>query len=313
MNFGVPQGSVLGPLLFLIYINDLHNAIKYSTVHHFADDTNLLVVGKDLLNIQKQINLDLRYLCGWLNANKISLNASKTELIIFRDPRKIYNHELKIKLNGKRLIPCKSVKYLGIYIDCHFNWKVHQTEIPSKLSRAIGMLCKIRHFVNQETLRMIYYGIFSSILMYGSQIWGQHNGVVKRLQVIQNRALRVINFEAFRTSATPLFKNCKILKLADNVNLQNFVFAHDSLNNNLPTSLTGQLTFVDTIHNLRNETYLQLNRPYSKTILYGSRSIKSMSVDIWNFINKHFYAEKLHEKSKSVCKKIVNKFLLDRY
>ena len=149
MKYGVPQGSVLGPLLFLIYINDLHNAIKYSTVHHFADDTNLLVVGKDLLNIQKQINLDLRYLCGWLNANKISLNASKTELIIFRDPRKIYNHELKIKLNGKRLIPCNSVKYLGIYIDCHFNWKVHQTEISSKLSRAIGMLCKIRHFVNQ--------------------------------------------------------------------------------------------------------------------------------------------------------------------
>ena len=77
MKYGVPQGSVLGPLLFLIYINDLHKAIKFSTVHHFADDTNLLVVGKDLLNIQKQINLDLRYLCGWLNANKIPLRYGR--------------------------------------------------------------------------------------------------------------------------------------------------------------------------------------------------------------------------------------------
>ena len=83
MKYGVPQGSVLGPLLFLIYINDLHKAIKFSTVHHFADDTNLLVVGKSLKAIQKQINIDLKLLCKWLKADKISLHASKTELIIF--------------------------------------------------------------------------------------------------------------------------------------------------------------------------------------------------------------------------------------
>ena len=313
MEYGVPQGSVLGPLLFLIYINDLHKAIKYSTVHHFADDTNLLVVGKSLQDIQKQINLDLRYLCKWLKANKISLNTSKTELILFKDPRKKCTHELKIKIDGKRLIPSKSVKYLGVFIDCNFSWKIHQAEISAKLSRAIGMLCKIRHFVDHKILCMIYYGIFSSILMYGSQIWGQHNGVVNKLQVLQNKALRVINFKPPRTSATPLFKSCKILKLMDNINLQNFLFAHDSLNNNLPSSLTGQLSFVDTVHNLRTENYFQLNRPDSKTILYGSRSIKSKSVDIWNFINKHSFVERFHEKSRSVCKIKVTKFLIDRY
>ena len=313
MKYGVPQGSVLGPLLFLIYINDLHKAIKHSSVHHFADDTNLLVAGKNLQEIQKQTNLDLRALCRWLKANKISLNTSKTELILFRDPRKKIPHDIKVKIDGKRLTPSKSVKYLGVIIDCHFTWKTHQAEISAKLSRATGMLCKIRHFVNQETLRMIYFGIFSSILMYGSQIWGQQNGVVNKLQILQNKALRIINFKPPRTSADPLFKSCKILKLIDNVNLQNFLFAHDSLNNNLPSSLTGQLSFVDTIHNLRNESYFQLNRPDSKTILYGSRSIRSKSVDIWNFINMQFYVKKLHEKSRSVCKKIVTNFLIDRY
>ena len=88
MNFGVPQGSVLGPLLFLTYINDIHIALKYCKTRRFADDTNLLIKHKSLKQLQKHLNLDLRNLCNWLKANKISLNASKTELLIFRHPNK---------------------------------------------------------------------------------------------------------------------------------------------------------------------------------------------------------------------------------
>ena len=160
---------------------------------------------------------------------------------------------------------------------------------------------------------MIYFGIFSSLLTYGCQIWGQNISVTKKLQILQNKALRAITFKRSRTSASPLFKECEILKLADTINLQNFLFAHDSLKNNLPSSLTGELTLVDTIHNTRNETHYQLDRPRKKTILYGSKSIKSRSIDIWNFINNHSHQENFHEKSRSVCKKLVTKFLLNRY
>ena len=127
LKYGVPQGSVLGPLLFLIYINDLRHAIRFSTVHHFADDTNLLYIHKFFKTIQRKLNKDLWFLCKWLlRANKISLNASKTELIIIRDPRKRFSSDdLNFKINGKKLLPCKSVKYLGVYIDCHLNWNKH--------------------------------------------------------------------------------------------------------------------------------------------------------------------------------------------
>ena len=175
------------------------------------------------------------------------------------------------------------------------------------------MLSKIRHFVNHETLCMIYYGIFSSILMYGSQIWGQHNRIVTKLQILQNKALRIMNFCPRGTSATPLFKSDNILKLADNIGLQNFLFAHDSLNNNLPSSLIGRLSLVNTVNNTRNEMYHQLDRIRTRTILYGTNSIKSKSVEVWNFINEHLHLEKLHEKSRLSCKKIVTKFLINRY
>ena len=109
MLLGVPQGSILGPLLFLIYINDFLQAVIFSKTRHFADDTNLLLTNNYIKKIQKQINIDLKLISKWLRANKISLNAGKSELIIFRHPMKVIDFILKIKINGKRLIESNAV------------------------------------------------------------------------------------------------------------------------------------------------------------------------------------------------------------
>ena len=113
-NMSIPRVRFRPPL-FLIYINDLHSAIKYSLVHHFADDTNLLLKNKSLKQLQKHMNVDLKILQNWLKANKIFLNASKTEFILFRHLNKKVNCDLKIKINGKRLYPSDYVKYFGYY------------------------------------------------------------------------------------------------------------------------------------------------------------------------------------------------------
>ena len=124
VRHSVPQGSVLGPLLFLIYIKDLFKAILFSDVHHFADDTNLINISGSLKQLAKQMNLDIKFLNHWLNANKISLNASKTEYIIFKHARKPLNYDFRLFINEKRLLLSTSIKYLGVLLDSDLSWKV---------------------------------------------------------------------------------------------------------------------------------------------------------------------------------------------
>ena len=119
---GVPQGSVLGPLLFLIYINDLCKCVKYSEVYHFADDTNMLLSRSSLETLAKWMNFDLKNLSQWLKTNKLSFNVTKTELIIFHSSSKKTYPSLKIILDGKRLIQTNTVKYLGVLLDDHLLW-----------------------------------------------------------------------------------------------------------------------------------------------------------------------------------------------
>ena len=155
---------MLGPLLFLLYINDLHFSIKHSKTRYFADDTCLLLVNKSLKQLKKHMNHDLKHLYNWLVANKISLNKDKTETVLFRHPNKKLDYDLKLKLNGKNLKLTNSVKYLGVYLDSHLNWDKHVEILAPKLNRAAGMLAKMRHYVSSDSLRNIYFSIFHSIL-----------------------------------------------------------------------------------------------------------------------------------------------------
>ena len=120
-NREVPQESVLGPIPFLLYINDLTHVIKCYKVYHFEDDTNLLRFNSSIRKLNRLVNLDMEHLPVWLNANNISLNVQKNELRIFKQKRKILEHEIKLEMNSKRLHRTPSAKYLRVKIDKNLN------------------------------------------------------------------------------------------------------------------------------------------------------------------------------------------------
>ena len=132
ISHGVQRGSVLGPLLFILFINDLHKSIRHSQMLHFSDDINLLYINKSMTKINKPINHDLSLIVQWLIANKISLNADKTELVIFSPKRKQITKHLNFRISGQKIEISNKVKYLGIQLDQHLNWKnMSKTLYPS--------------------------------------------------------------------------------------------------------------------------------------------------------------------------------------
>ena len=235
INCGVPQGSVLGPLLFLLYINDLNQAIKFCKVHHFADDTNLLCLSNSIKKLSKLVNADLKHLLNWLNANKISLNVKKTEMIIVKSKQKKLEGDLKIKLCGKRLYPTESVKYLGVKIDANLTWQHHVNDLSTKLNRANALLFKMRKYVSLKIVRSIYFAIFDSYLSYCYLVWAQNFSTIQRIIILQKKAVRIINFQPRNFHTSPLFKQNSILKFQDKICLENILFVSRSLNNLSPS------------------------------------------------------------------------------
>ena len=248
---GVPQGSVLGPLLVLIYIIDFINSSSVFDFHLFADDSNLFYSDKDLQHLEETVNQELDEINTWLCANKLSLNIDKTHFVIFHPYQKKLNHSMKIEIDGKTINEHKSVKYLGIRIDCHLNWKEHIQQLSKKISRGIGVLCKIRHHVNVKILVQLYHAIILPFFSYCCIVWGNtydHN--IEPLQRMQKKVIRLITFSDFDAHTSPLFFQLKLLKLQDHIKLRTLYFMHQFFIGKLPKIFDSFFTKTSDKHNV---------------------------------------------------------------
>ena len=174
---GVPQGLCLGPLLFLIYINDLPEAVQGSSVTVYADDTRLCHQSRDLTQLNEAMNSDLSKLETWLQGNKLSLNVAKTHSMLISTKQKhkslkSRNEALDLKIRDNELEVVQKTKYLGVQIDCSLNWKEQIKAVSTKVSRAIGLSRHAKSCLPQASLKTLFFtGIVEPHFRYCCSVW----------------------------------------------------------------------------------------------------------------------------------------------
>ena len=184
---GVPQGSILGPLLFILYINDITNVSTDVYLIMFADDTNIFLHDKDIQHLENKANSELNKFSDWFKLNKLSINVKKTHYILFRSKLNKTATELKIAVNGTVIESCRSTKFLGVIINQHLTWSDHVSVLKLKVSKNLGVIKKIRHNLTSESLKSLYYALIYPYISYCNIVWAHHSSSVAELQILQKR------------------------------------------------------------------------------------------------------------------------------
>jgi hypothetical protein len=312
ISCGVPQGSVLGPLLFLLYINDLPYCSNRLVFQLFADDTNIFFSSKNLDLIQTTLNIELKNVSQWLNANRLALNIEKTNFVVFHSPKKKPHKVLSICIDNQSIREATSVKYLGVLIDSTLSWRPHISELSKKIAKSVGILSKLRHYLNTDILISIYYSLIYSFIIYGIEIWGQtYVSYLKPISTLLKKTVRIITFSDYRCHSEQIFKLLNLLKFSDLISLSLLKFVFRWKNKLLPACFANYYDFLSDTHShqTRQSSNDNIFLTHKRSDQFGRRSIKYSGALLWNLVPYEIKSS----SSLSIFSKKIKQYMIDGY
>ena len=285
VSVGVPQGSVLGPLLFILFINDLHSVSAQLFSVIFADDTNFFVSGNNESEINNILNIELSKIYRWFSCNKLMINLEKTCYMIFKPKNKIIDeNKLQLYMHTFRLRKVTQTKFLGVIIDERLTWKEHINDICCKLSKSVGALYRLKQFIPKQILLTLYNTMILPYITYCNIVWG-HCAIylTNRILILQKRAVRIISNSHPLTKTTPLFHKYSILRVTEICEIQTANFMFLFFKGNLPNTFSDILSYDSPAYRCNTRSSTNLRLPLMK-YNFSHTTIKYTGPKCWNHI-----------------------------
>lgn len=296
IGYGVPQGSVLGPILFLIYINDLESYISHGKPTFFADDTSIFISGNNINNIQLHIEQTINQLTEWFTRNRLIVNKEKTIAISFHHTQSKNSERPVVQYQNEILHYSGNTKFLGVWLDEHLKWSVHIHELVKKLSKICFALRLLIRASSLESARTVYFAYFHSVLTYGVIFWGNSSNAIQIFK-LQKRAIRAIVQVSQTTSCRPYFKTLRILPLP-------CIYIYEILNfvksniNRFPTNSDNHS------YNTRNKNNIFIE-PFNTTLY--KNSFMHTGLQLYNSLPNYLKEIPTHKKFKTRLYDILSK------
>jgi hypothetical protein len=311
IDTGVPQGSVLGPLFFLLYVNDITTCLTHQKVTLFADDTSVLLHNKDLSKLKKESEDTLSKLYDWLICNKLSINWKKTNYLIFHHKNRLIPNDLNyIKLNNDNMIKrVEHTVYLGITIDEHLTWEKHIRKLCQSLSSCYNMFYNLRYKITNEFKKRLYYALVYSRISYGIELYGScSKTLLNRVQTTQNKLIKVLFHLPFRTNTNVLLSELKFIKCKDIYEQTVSKLVYPVVKNECIPQLKNYFKDRNTVHdiNTRHKNLLIVPKIKNK---FGENSVFYQGASIWNKIDNDIR----ESKSIYVFKRKLKQYYLTKY
>ena len=309
INCGVPQGSILGPLLFLVYINDIINSSSILSFILFADDTNILLSNNNLTELINVLNFELKKVSSWFKCNKLSLNISKTNFMYFQTSHNNVILPYDICIDNLPLLQKDYVKFLGITIDKHLNWNRHVSNISSSIAKGVGILYKLKNLLLEPSLLMIYNTLILPYMIYCKIVWGNCSKTkLDNILLLQKRAVRICTKSAYLAHTDPLFHRLKIFKVHDINTQQIAIFMFKFNNDILPPVFSNLFLYNNRVHSYPTRACNNIHLINPK-LLMAQKSLRHHGPDIWNTL-----PDPLKQiTSLTSFKRNIKQILLNRY